>query len=66
MKNPCKDCGIREIGCHSECKEYTEWKEWRREKNEDQRNAIGYSGPLSTAKMKTYGLDIAYSTRKIF
>ena len=25
LKQPCKDCVDREIGCHSTCKAYTEW-----------------------------------------
>ena len=27
MKVPCKDCENREVGCHSKCEEYIEWKE---------------------------------------
>lgn len=26
MKAPCKDCENREVGCHSKCEEYIEWK----------------------------------------
>lgn len=25
--NPCKDCADREVGCHSTCQSYKEWKE---------------------------------------
>lgn len=23
---PCKDCKVREVGCHETCENYTEWK----------------------------------------
>ena len=26
MKAPCKDCAERQIGCHSACDKYREWK----------------------------------------
>ena len=25
-KAPCKDCQDRRLGCHSECKDYKQWK----------------------------------------
>lgn len=34
MNCPCKGCTDREIGCHSKCSKYIEWKaEWDRRKN---------------------------------
>lgn len=27
MKNPCKNCKSREIGCHSKCVKYKEWRQ---------------------------------------
>lgn len=24
--NPCKDCELRAIGCHSDCSDYKEWR----------------------------------------
>jgi hypothetical protein len=34
MTCPCKGCTDREIGCHSKCSKYIEWKsEWDRRKN---------------------------------
>lgn len=26
MKNPCKDCEKRKLGCHGFCQEYQAWK----------------------------------------
>lgn len=35
MTCPCKGCTNREIGCHSKCSKYIEWKaEWDKRKNE--------------------------------
>ena len=34
MTCPCKGCTDREIGCHSKCSKYIEWKaEWDRRKS---------------------------------
>lgn len=30
----CKECNKRYVGCHSTCKEYTDWKADRERKNE--------------------------------
>lgn len=27
MAGPCKDCGRREVNCHSTCTDYISWKE---------------------------------------
>lgn len=34
MKCPCKDCFDRTLTCHSGCKQYAEWKEWRESINQ--------------------------------
>ena len=26
MKNPCKDCAERHVGCHGTCESYKDWK----------------------------------------
>lgn len=26
MRNPCKGCEDREVGCHADCKRYADWK----------------------------------------
>lgn len=37
MKNPCKDCKKREVGCHASCKDYLKWKKWNEEETEKKR-----------------------------
>lgn len=39
VKNPCKDCDKREIGCHSNCKEYLEFYSYKRWASEVQASA---------------------------
>lgn len=34
MKTPCNGCTKRHVGCHSVCKEYTEWAAEREEERE--------------------------------
>lgn len=26
MKPPCRECQFREVGCHSECESYIQWR----------------------------------------
>ena len=33
MKCPCKGCTDRTITCHSVCRRYAEWKDWKEEGN---------------------------------
>lgn len=33
MKCPCKGCADRTITCHSVCRRYAEWKDWKEEGN---------------------------------
>jgi hypothetical protein len=37
MNCPCKDCERRTITCHSTCKEYLEYAEYRKRINEKER-----------------------------
>ena len=37
MKNPCKDCPDRHLGCHSKCERYKAWKKEREELKEKAR-----------------------------
>lgn len=40
LRAPCKNCELREVGCHAKCKAYIEWAkehEALREKNRTER-----------------------------
>ncbi len=34
MKNPCKDCQMRRLNCHSTCEQYHAWKKQVDERRE--------------------------------
>lgn len=52
MKNPCKDCEERKLGCHSGCEEYTEFYKQNREKNKKQLAAAHTNQYVVNAIMK--------------
>lgn len=49
MIAPCKDCERRFIGCHSQCEEYQQFREWR-----DVVNEIKYHSKYDTYEMSRY------------
>lgn len=40
MKPPCRECQFREIGCHSECESYIQWRA-QLDKYNEQKNMQG-------------------------
>lgn len=42
MIAPCKNCIKRKVGCHSNCKEYFEWKSKRKSRDEEEVEYVGY------------------------
>lgn len=40
MKGPCKNCNKRQLYCHSNCKEYINWKSHIEEINQKRRSYI--------------------------
>ncbi|MDD6448896.1 MAG: hypothetical protein PUF78_04140 [Lachnospiraceae bacterium] len=32
---PCKGCGLRQVGCHGECREYKSWRKAKDEQSKD-------------------------------
>jgi len=56
---PCKDCGSREIGCHSKCEKYLEFKDFnerrKKERELDKKcNDLNFDSIAKTMKKK-YG-----------
>lgn len=33
MKAPCRDCTERQLGCHSDCEKYINYRKWQDETN---------------------------------
>lgn len=61
-KPPCKDCTEREVGCHSKCKKYIEWKkredllkEEKREVGRALSDIIDYKRKVITKNKKRTG-----------
>nr|DAX58315.1 MAG TPA: hypothetical protein [Caudoviricetes sp.] len=40
MKKPCRECKFREVGCHSKCESYKQYRTWIDKLNE-QKNIKG-------------------------
>ena len=40
MKTPCRECKFREIGCHSKCESYIQWRA-QLDKYNEQKNMQG-------------------------
>ena len=40
MKAPCKDCIKRELGCHSKCADYQEYRKFQDRQNDDRRKEL--------------------------
>lgn len=57
MIAPCKDCGSREIGCHSKCEKYLEFKDFnerrKKERELDKKcNDLNFDSIARTMKSK--------------
>lgn len=52
MKAPCKDCMKREIGCHSNCDKYKNWKSKQKSRDEEE---VEYTGYLEGAMKRMKG-----------
>lgn len=52
MMSPCKDCGDREIGCHSKCEKYKAFKEPFIKAREERLRAVEVTGINVTAARK--------------
>lgn len=42
MKTPCRGCKFREVGCHSKCESYIQWRT-QLDKYNEQNNMQGYA-----------------------
>ena len=40
MKTPCRECQFREVGCHSKCESYIQWRA-QLDKYNEQKNMQG-------------------------
>lgn len=68
IKNPCYKCEDREIGCHSTCEKYNEWKKEHEILYEaERRERLSYRDPretLRTATVQNYINKTAYKNSR--
>lgn len=47
---PCKDCGEREVGCHSRCESFRDWEKRHRENKKKEQRAAQIMGEAERRK----------------